>query len=113
MKKSFLKAGAFILALAPAISMGTQNSFGNPDEFLLWGSYYKFKNNKKSTYTSNSKETEGSEEEGEKPVPPVPVPDPIAVVKENGIIKAWKNNTGDSLYYTVSDNIFSADKAAL
>ena len=35
MKKSFLKAGAFILALAPAISMGTQNSFGNPDEFLL------------------------------------------------------------------------------
>ena len=113
MKKSFLKAGAFILALAPAISMGTQNSFGNPDEFLLWGSYYKFKNNKKSTYTSNFKETEGSEEEGEKPVPPVPVPDPIAVVKENGIIKAWKNNTGDSLYYTVSDNIFSADKAAL
>ncbi|MCP1223271.1 autotransporter outer membrane beta-barrel domain-containing protein [Sebaldella sp. S0638] len=111
MKNNFLKVGAFILVLAPAVSMGTQDSFNKIDEFLLWGSYYKFKKNTKSTYTSNSKESDGSGEEEEKPV--LPIPDPIAVVKEDNVIKAWKENAGDRLYYTVSNDIFSTDKAAL
>ena len=91
------------------------------DEFLLLGTYFKNFSSKADSYQKKNDDSEpdsntDSDDESDV-IPPEPAPEPISdpfpVVKQNNVVKAEKNMSGEILKYNVSDDINSLGQEAL
>ena len=110
-----------ILALASGITFGDKVETEN--EFLIFGSYFDFKNQSSNNSKRNVKNISVSDQTPSEIVPPVitppvvippsPVTTSFTVVKENGVEVAKKSVTGEILNYIIPENISSIDQSAL